>query len=390
MAPKNNQIGLRLATRLSLFLFPLLIGVVGFEILIRMTGTDVNPNPNWHYHPVLGWTQTPNTRYQYVVSGEPVSVEFNSMGLRDVERPVANPAKRRRILVVGDSFSEAVEVNLQDTFHSRLQQMLNKKSGYEWEVINLGVGDFGNVQELIALREYGLAYKPEIVIFQIFPLNDICNNSIELYGLCKSPNDPYRPYLVEHNGKLTTTSAQPLRNFLRRHLFTYGVLERAFLTYLFPPQDPVDEDYRKNRMIEMGYEPADPLLMTYMAEEEQIPPVADGWRVFEKVLDEMDRLCKKQKACLIPLVIPFEARVGPGWQEFALGVPALEMIQDYPEQRILDRCVRRGLEPILMREIFEENLELFFPTRGGHLNPEAHRMVAERICRYLNDQGFIG
>jgi len=160
------------ALRLSLLVVPLITGVLIFEVLVRIAGIDVNPNPNWRFHPVLGWTQNPSAQYDYVVGGERVHVEFNSQGFRDVERSVANPNHHRRIVVVGDSFCEAVQVNLEDTFHQRLQSMLNQDSEEQWEVINLGVGDFGNAQELIALREYGIPFAPEIVVFQIFPLGN--------------------------------------------------------------------------------------------------------------------------------------------------------------------------------------------------------------------------
>jgi hypothetical protein len=366
------------------------MGVFIFECLVRIVGIDVNPNPNWRYHPILGWSQQPNARYEYVVSGENVRVEFNSLGFRDRERTVANPGRKRRIVVVGDSFSEAVEVNLEDTYHQRLQKMLNQEGKDQWEVINLGVGDFGSAQEMIALREYGLGYNPEIVIFQIFPLNDICNNSIELCGLCKSPNDAYRPYFVmEEDGKLTLTSAQPARNMLRRHLASYGLLERAALTFLISPTDPEDEQFRKERMIELGYTPVDPLLVTYVAEDEQIEPIVAGWKILERVLAEMSWLLGERSVALVPLVIPFEARVGPNWLQFSQNVPELAMKQSYPEQRIGNTCAQLGLEPILAKEVFEQNLELFFPTRGGHLNPESHRLVAEQVYAHLSQRGLI-
>ncbi|MGW8181138.1 MAG: hypothetical protein ACWGQW_20605, partial [bacterium] len=226
------------------------------------------------------------------------------------------------------------------------------------------------------------------VIFQIFPLNDICNNSIELQGLCRSPNDPYRPYFEKKNGTLSLTSAQPVRNFLRRHLASFGVLEKAVLSYLLPPPDPEDEEYRRMRMMELGYAPVDPLLATYV-EEGQIGAVEKGWEIFEAILGEMDSITREHRALLVPLVIPFEARVGPGWNELARNVPDLEMVQEYPEKRIKKVCKKLGLEPILMKEIFEQNLDLFFPGRGGHLNPASHRLVAERLHTYLSKHGLI-
>ena len=70
-------------------------------------------------------------------------------------------------------------------------------------------------------------------------------------------------------------------------------------------------------------------------------------------------------------------------------VPSLNMIQDYPEQRLLAACKALNLKVVLMKEVFDRNLDLFFPTRGGHLNPESHRLVAEQIFLNLRDQGLI-
>ena len=58
-------------TRLLLLIVPLLMGIALFELLVRLTGFDVNPNPNWRYHPVLGWSQEPNGRFDYLKDAIP-------------------------------------------------------------------------------------------------------------------------------------------------------------------------------------------------------------------------------------------------------------------------------------------------------------------------------
>src|SRR5207249_2550970 len=115
--------------------------------------------------------------------------------------------------------------NLDQTFFRLLEERLNRTTTERWEVVNVGVGDFGTAQEWLALTRFGLPLAPDVVLLQIFPLNDVCNNSIELFDLCRSKNDPYRPYLIDAESGLILTSAQPVRNFLRRHLKIYGVVE---------------------------------------------------------------------------------------------------------------------------------------------------------------------
>jgi hypothetical protein len=291
--------------------------------------------------------------------------------------------------VIGDSFCEAVQVNLRDTFHQQLQDLLNQTAEVDWEVINLGVGDFGTAQELIALNEFGLEYEPDIVVIQVFPLNDVCNNSIELSGLCKSPNDPFRPYYVEVAEELVLTSAQPVRNFLRRTLASYGVLELAALTYLWPSPSLEDPDYRRREMTSRGFPPVDPLLATYVPEPEQIAPVRAGWHILERILEELVKLSAEHNFVLVPVVIPFEIRVSPDWEKFVAATPDLKMCRTYPEDKLSEFCHSLGLDPVIMLPVFEENLHLYLPGRGGHLNPAAHRMVAEEIFSHLSDHGLI-
>ncbi len=91
---------------------------------------------------------------------------INSLGFRDRNFTVKDSA-RKRILVVGDSFPAGLFVLPQETFPKRLQELVPSS-----EVLNLGVQGYGPDQELLVLRKYGAALKPDAVIWSIFPSND--------------------------------------------------------------------------------------------------------------------------------------------------------------------------------------------------------------------------
>src|SRR2546426_2036628 len=189
-----------MAYRTCLVLVSIIVGVGLFEISVRIFNVHYDINPFWKYHPVIGWSQVPNKSYHYWMDGKEIRVAFNSRGFHDVEHPLKKPSGTRRIVLVGDSFSEALQVNLDETFFRCLVKKLNQTGKGTWEAINLGVGDFGTTQEWVTLTQIGLDYSPNVVICQIFPLNDICNNTLELCDLCKSVNDRYRPYFVLSDG----------------------------------------------------------------------------------------------------------------------------------------------------------------------------------------------
>ena len=361
-------------------------GLLLLEAAIRLFDLDVNLNRMWRWHPVLGWTQRPSARFDIVVSGEPVHVEFNREGFRDVAHEVAKPAGCRRIVVVGDSFCEAVQVNLEETFFRRLQARL----GTGWEVINLGVGDFGTAQELIALREYGLRYRPDVVVCEVYPLNDIGNNALGLASFCRSHNDGYRPYFVERDGALVQVSWQPVRQALRHWLATFRVGERICYAVGKRLWGLEDDEARRLRIQAAGMPPLDPLLFTFVADEgRQTEWVRDGWHITERCLEEMARLCREHGAQFVVVSMPFEATVSPKWSEFAQQQPPPALDPDYPDRRLDALCRRLGVAFVAMRPMLAQHAGECLPFRDGHLNPAGHRCTAEALCGALEASGLV-
>ncbi len=387
MATKYRR---RIAQNLGLSLIALLMTLALAEAALRILDPDTNPSPSWHYDRDLGWVQNPGHSYDYVVAGEEVHVAYNRAGFRDAERARERPADVRRVEVIGDSFSAAVEVNLEDTFSHRLESILNARTGERWEVINLGVGDFGTAQEWLLFERLGLAFEPDIVLHQIFPLNDICNNSLALAGLCKSKKDPYRPYFVEVGDGLRLTSPQPLRGFLRRRLASYRLIEKAYRRqYYAEGGESVTDAEHRERMREAGLPPLTPILYTFVEDAQQIEPISQGWRVTERLIERFASRCRELDIEYVPVVIPFHVRVGELWQRFADMQPPPPMIQDYPERRLGRLFGRLGVPGVMMKGIFEERPELFFPDRGGHLNPAAHWLTAKAVYTRLRDAAIV-
>ena len=378
--PLRRRLGISLAT--------LVLALLVFELICRGLAIDFNPNPVWRFHPTLGWTQEKSMVSERTIDGDRVRIETNAMGFRDIDHTVRKPAGTRRIIVLGDSFSEASQVDIEETYWRHLRSQLNQNGNQRWEVINLGVGDFGNAQAWLALTEFGLDFSPDIVLFQLFPLNDICNNAIELAGLCKSQNDSYRPYFVDTPRGLEITTVQPMRNRLRRWLVTFGVLERAYLTLHQQLQNQSVEELHQTRIRRRGFG-GDTLLYTFVDDAEQIAPVANGWRITELILEKTHNLLTERQIPWLPVVMPFEARFGPNWQQFADGYPQMKMVQDYPEIRLGRLFEKLEVPYVFLKPVFEEHLDDVLPTRGGHLYPRAHALAGEAIFEKMMEAGML-
>lgn len=123
-------------------------------------------------------------------------VVWNRHGWHDADHELARPPATLRILVLGDSYVEGVQVPLDALYHRRLERELEARAGVEVEVIGYGFSGWGQKQELLALRDgrptdkpsypAGLAFDPDLVVVEFLPSNDVRNNLDELEEMANS------------------------------------------------------------------------------------------------------------------------------------------------------------------------------------------------------------
>ena len=101
-------------------------------------------------------------------------VRTNRDGLRDVERPREKPPGVARVLVLGDSMIEGLQVDLAETMPKRLQQFLSDAMpGRTIDVINAGVSGSSGPLALAWLEKDGFAWGPDILVVTFTARNDI-------------------------------------------------------------------------------------------------------------------------------------------------------------------------------------------------------------------------
>jgi hypothetical protein len=113
-------------------------------------------------------------RWDYFDDEGCITVRTNSLGFRDLEFPVHKPARERRILAIGDSFTFGSGVPLEDCWVQVLEGLLETEWGRPVEVINGGFasGSFWPPGYVDWLASDGLAFEPDMVVLG-FCLNDV-------------------------------------------------------------------------------------------------------------------------------------------------------------------------------------------------------------------------
>ncbi len=123
-----------------------------------------------------GWD--PNSRSRYVNQ-----FHWNNYGYFDHDYDLRKSRDTYRIVVIGDSYVEAVQVPLMGSFHKRLESYLNEvaKLGLDtkFEVIALGNSGTGQMAHHEVLQKAVNKYSPDMVLITLCS-NDFCDDDPEL------------------------------------------------------------------------------------------------------------------------------------------------------------------------------------------------------------------
>jgi len=188
-------------------------------------------------HPVYHHGFTPNVSVDREYWG-PLAAAYriNSLGFRDrVVRDVPLQGGKRRILVIGDSFTEGIGIDYEKTFAGLMDEALAPRG---IEVLNAGVAsytpiiDYRRVQHLV--EEVGLRFDELIVFIDIGDIQDETT-----YALDASGNVDFKQHrwVTENRanwefGKPRGLASLPLRNVLRKHTLAASSAYEALLTAL--------------------------------------------------------------------------------------------------------------------------------------------------------------
>jgi hypothetical protein len=191
--PANRKELILAAT--MLVAIPLLV-----EARLRISHAQFQPEL-YAPHRERGWVLRPGTSGVVAVEARQY-VRINSHGFRDEERAYDKPANTLRVAVLGNSWTEALQVPLEKTYTAVLQQEMTKRAcfaGQRIEVLNFGVAGYSTAQELLTLRQEVWRYRPDAILLAFYPARDIANNLRELNN---ASNPEQSPYFVEREGKL--------------------------------------------------------------------------------------------------------------------------------------------------------------------------------------------
>lgn len=419
MNPKPSR-ARKLFAKLLLVLLGVLVGCVIAEIALRIAGYSY---PEFYtLDQVRGYALRPRVEGWYRKEGE-AYIHINSDGLRDREHSLIKPTGTIRIAVLGDSYPEAFQVEMDKAFWFVMQNQLQQcggVAGRNIEVINFGVSGYGTAQELLTLREQVWKYAPDVVMLAVTTNNDVTDN---LRALKNTDEIPYFVYQDNHltlDDSFRNSRAFRLRQmvvsrfgrWLRDHsrmvqAITQGhhgfkVLLSSWrarrLQKTPPPLTPTNDSDGTaqksdllSRTAELG---ADNLV--YL---EPVDAVwNDAWRVTEGLILEMRNEVAARGAKFVVVTLSNGPQVLPDpklREEFTKRFAIKDLF--YPDNRIKSLGARGGFPVITLaaelQQIAQRNnvfLHGFGQDIGnGHWNATGHQVAGELIAKKICEGALL-
>ena len=404
--------------KLLLLFISVAVGLGLAELGLRLAGFS---RPYFYtYDQDLGWMLRPGVSGWFRKEGE-AYIQVNSAGMRDDREYVATKAKDTiRIAVLGDSFAEALQVPVAQTFWSVLGRDLGHcqpLSGRRVEVLNFGVSSYGTAQELIMLRDRVWMYSPDVVLLAFTPGNDVRNNSRTL------EQDELRPYFVFQNGALIADMSfrdsprfRQKQTLLNRTI--YSLINHSRLLQLVNGIRDDIETRRKlagNQTGQMGNQTANQMGNQIQAAtngtgdvdiedqaymEPKDPTWNEAWQVTEALLSRMNKEVNEHGARFLVVTVTSGPQVNPdplARQAFMSRLKTQDLF--YVERRIETVSQREhfpvlALAPVFVKYASDHQTALHgfgAQLNLGHWNAEGHRLagetIAETLCEMLMSRG---
>jgi lysophospholipase L1-like esterase len=186
-----------------------LLSEAAFRAVKRVVCVTAGAKP-FQPHPRYGWTHEPGAEgWTNGCIGRAFEwrafSRMNADGLRDREYPRTRTPGVTRILLLGDSFVEGLQVPLERTMPSLMEARLREtRPTPRVEVLNLGQSGFGTTDEYLRFEHFGKAFSPDVVVVAVCVGNDVRNNSRTL----NTESMTYY-YVLGADGQLVLDSSLP-------------------------------------------------------------------------------------------------------------------------------------------------------------------------------------
>jgi hypothetical protein len=358
----------------------ILVVIVTFslaEVGFRFMFDDLLKKDIYAFNEFFGMNYTkPNLQKRLATSEYDVLYRTNSVGLRDDGELQTKVPGEKRVLIVGDSFIQAAQVELGKTASALLEQLLNSRSSQGSQVTVLNVARSGwTSSDMLQFLSYNISkFEPHLVIVMTYVGNDI----IELMMKHK------RVQQISTDGFINSVRRHVINEKNPSHLVRF-LFERFSAKAEWPmgrPNQPFFSPY-------LGNDAGNVFMKTYSAD------IDEAFDIFFSDILSIKNVCDKSGANFALAIAPTKEQVHPNALAEVLEFMQLDETDfdmEKPQRIIRDFANERHLIVIdLLPEMraVGHSEQLYFSI-DSHWNAAGNRLVAEVLSQPVERLLFDG
>lgn len=307
------------------------------------------------------WIEDKHTGYRFasfldqlmITEEYQASIKTNEVGLRD--DPIGEK-KRRRFLLLGDSFAFGYGVNRPEIFPDLLESKLNV------EILNAATGGFDLIHQLQYMKHKGASLQPDGVIYILYWGNDLLGNR----------------HWLERGGNLQRTDRVTVRSHVDIKLLTLLRLMRHRFTFA-----------NKSLSSRSEWEPSREYLSMLRIDLDDASQ--KDYEYSKKLLMELAERVQQIGAKFYVFLLPYKTAVEEdSLTRLRSRIPDFDQLYniEQPRKKIVSWLESfgipyRDLAPPLQEAYQRSGQSLYF-FKDGHLNQQGHKIVAEIIAKKLH------
>jgi lysophospholipase L1-like esterase len=337
----------------------------------------------------------------------------NDLGLRYAQIPLEKPTGDVRVLLIGDSFTEGVGVEADDTFGAYLENDYSNAPGSAVQFVNAGLGGEGPPRFWRVFSDVGLALDPDGLLLCLYA-NDLMDtpeslSREDLYrlapkrrGFDKSVHDllPRVHNLLVEVGRIIAREMKQSGGFVSTVTTLareQGISEQAIAKWSqgLPPElvEASDRSEFNKSLLSMGIFHPD-----YWGEAINIttPEAERKYQSMLLVMDEITAVAREHDMAIglvyIPAPLQYDLSRHASWNPWIIGGVKFKpewVSEDAEIQRRLANWTQSKSIPFLdltpvLREEVQRGAELNYKL-DGHWNSAGHRVAGKAISQWIDE-----
>jgi|GEM_PF-4841665 len=371
--PLRLYFGVGVGIGFALLLLEILLRVYSFPPSSAI-GAQLNVVDNLQTNENFGHIYRPNASFVWTNTAAEfeTDIQINNLGFHDEDRALESDALR--ILVLGDSFTEALQVPLTQTPTQVAQTCLRDATDRPVEVINGGISANGTGHRWLFYQHEGVKLQPDVVIFAHYPVNDIWDNLGELGTVGQS----YYRFSLSPQGEIIPEYITPKRDLI--DYFADGLNLRTFAVLR---AIRINQDLQQAARLQVPdtrlFDPTLP---------DNIP---QAWAINTALLRQFSQDVLADGALFGVMLIPNWAMLEPDRLEVATSDLDFDILHAELEQVLQADDI-----PVLN---LKNNVDAYYNTipddtslyweHDAHFNADGYALMGETLCEWILEQGFI-